>query len=242
MVLAIGGDGTLLHIASLFASGACPPVLGFSLGTLGFLMPFSMDKLETALDDTLSSRGRLLLRMRLSCSVCRTDGETEICTPGHQALNEVHLHRGRHPHLTSIETIVNGRHLTEAVADGLIVSTPTGSTAYSLSAGGPIVQPSVPSMLVTPICPRSLSFRSVLLPSDARIEMRIRASSRSPVELSLDGREGAMLQPGESLKVGMSEYPVPCIVPEGDDNWLADINRMLSFNRTFVRRGLEEEP
>lgn len=134
-------------------------------------------------------------------------------TPGSQALNEVHLHRGRHPHLTVIETYVDGQHLTEAISDGLIVSTPTGSTAYSLSAGGPIVHPSVPSLLLTPICPRSLSFRSVLLPSDACLQMRISPRSRAPAEISLDGRSVRLLEPGEYLTVSMSKNPVPCIVP-----------------------------
>ena len=235
LVVGFGGDGTLLHVSSTFASGACPPVLGFSLGTIGFMMPFNIDALETALEDTLASRGNVILRMRLSCSVVgKGEGALAVGTD-HQALNEVHIHRGRHPHLTRIDTIVNGRRLTEAVGDGLLVSTPTGSTAYSLSAGGPIVHPSVPGMLLTPICPRSLAFRSVVLPSDAQIELRVQPSSRSSVEVSLDGREGTPLEPGQALRVGMSEYPVPSLVPAGEDTFLADLD-LLAWNATFTRR------
>jgi NADH kinase len=88
-------------------------------------------------------------------------------------MNELTLHRGRSPHLTSIECFVDGQYLTDAIADGLIISTPTGSTAYSLSAGGPIVHPSVDTLVVTPICPRSLSFRTVLLPTTSRIQLKV---------------------------------------------------------------------
>lgn len=101
-----------------------------------------------------------------------------------------------------------------AQSDGLIISTPTGSTAYSLSAGGPIVHPSVPSLLLTPICPRSLSFRSVLLPTDVRIHLKISPQSRAAAELSLDGRAVGVLEPHEYLTVSMSRYPVPCVVPD----------------------------
>ena len=260
LVITLGGDGTALHVASLFAKGAVPPILGISMGNLGFLMPFGglgytrscalpvscqadyiglcteLQQFEQAFRDVMESRASLLLRMRLQCAVYDKDGqpvdrfeglgainnafwqdctgkaETSIRT-GSQALNEVHLHRGRHPHLTVIETYVDGQHLTEAISDGLIVSTPTGSTAYSLSAGGPIVHPSVPSLLLTPICPRSLSFRSVLLPSDACLQMRISPKSRASAELSLDGRSVRSLEPGEYLTVSMSKYPVPCVVP-----------------------------
>jgi NADH kinase len=138
----------------------------------------------------------LLLRMRLFCSLHLPNGQRlvrdgiEICkfrlmvtnasisnsftTAGdRQVMNELTLHRGRSPHLTSIECFVDGQYLTDAIADGLIISTPTGSTAYSLSAGGPIVHPSVDTLVVTPICPRSLSFRTVLLPTSSRIQLKV---------------------------------------------------------------------
>jgi NADH kinase len=116
-------------------------------------------------------------------------------------MNEVTLHRGRFPHLTTIDCFVDDQYLTECVADGLIVATPTGSTAYSLSAGGPIVHPSVQSLLLTPICPRSLSFRTVLLPPSSNIELKIGEKSRSQIEVSIDGQEIFMLHKGEYVKV-----------------------------------------
>ncbi|KAG8894138.1 hypothetical protein FRB99_001486, partial [Tulasnella sp. 403] len=141
LIITLGGDGTILHASSLFRESSVPPVLSFSLGTLGFLLPFHIDTFPRALEDVFQGRSTILPRMRLSCQLRHADGQK---ASGHgaeeyQLMNEVTLHRGRCPHLTIIDAFVDGQHLTEAVADGLIVSTPTGSTAYSLSSGGPII-------------------------------------------------------------------------------------------------------
>ncbi|KAI8081507.1 ATP-NAD kinase-like domain-containing protein [Halteromyces radiatus] len=174
--ISLGGDGTMLHLSSLFPK-AVPPVVCFSMGTLGFLMSFKFSHYAKVLEDMMYGRFALMLRMRLFCSLHQYDGR-RITVDGmevgdRQVMNEVTLHRGRYPHLTSIDCYVDNHHLTECVADGLIVSTPTGSTAYSLSAGGPIVHPSVQSLVLTPICPRSLSFRTVLLPPSAAIQLKV---------------------------------------------------------------------
>ncbi|KAI7905101.1 ATP-NAD kinase-like domain-containing protein [Cokeromyces recurvatus] len=174
--ITLGGDGTMLHLSSLFPKAA-PPVVSFSLGTLCFLISNKFEKYQHVLSDMITGRVRLMLRMRLFCSLHQSNGK-RIEVNGRevddrQVMNEVTLHRGRFPHLTSVECFVDDYRLTECVADGLIVSTPTGSTAYSLSAGGPIVHPSVQSLVLTPICPRSLSFRTVLLPPSSTIELKV---------------------------------------------------------------------
>jgi len=176
-VVTLGGDGTILHVSSLF-NHCVPPIISFSMGTLGFLLPFHIKDYQTALNDVIRGDVSLLLRMRLACSVWAKNGTRIKRTSGleigdMQAMNEVNLHRGRYPHLTNIECFVDGQYLTNAVADGLIVATPTGSTAYSLSAGGPIIHPSVQNILLTPICPRSLSFRTIILPPTSKIQMRV---------------------------------------------------------------------
>ncbi|KAH8550914.1 ATP-NAD kinase-like domain-containing protein, partial [Umbelopsis sp. PMI_123] len=183
--ITLGGDGTMLHISSLFPKAA-PPVLSFSLGTLGFLMPFDIQNYRSVLTNIVEYHNdlSLLLRMRLFCSLHLPNGErlvrdgVEICD--RQVMNELTLHRGRSPHLTAVECFVDGQYLTDAIADGLIISTPTGSTAYSLSAGGPIVHPSVDTLMMTPICPRSLSFRTVLLPTSSRIQLKVDAMRSCP--------------------------------------------------------------
>ncbi|KAI9284468.1 ATP-NAD kinase-like domain-containing protein [Umbelopsis sp. AD052] len=242
--ITLGGDGTMLHVSSLFPKAA-PPVLSFSMGTLGFLMPFDIRNYRSVLSEVVENKNdvSLLLRMRLFCSLHLPNGErlvrdgVEICD--RQVMNELTLHRGRSPHLTAIECFVDGQYLTDAIADGLIISTPTGSTAYSLSAGGPIVHPAVDTLVITPICPRSLSFRTVLLPTSSRVQLKIGESSKSPVEVSMDGREIYMLERGEYLQVRMSKYPMPCInrVNEGVD-WVKDINDLLKWNQNFEQKQL----
>ncbi|KAG8717009.1 NADH kinase pos5, partial [Ceratobasidium sp. 395] len=145
LIITLGGDGTILHASSMFNTGPVPPVLSFSMGTLGFLLPFHINSLPTALDDVFSGTATVLPRMRLACTFHDERGKVIHDEDGGaplQAMNEITLHRGRSPHLTIINAFVDDAHLTEAVSDGLIVSTPTGSTAYSLSCGGPIVHPS----------------------------------------------------------------------------------------------------
>ncbi|CAE6459380.1 unnamed protein product [Rhizoctonia solani] len=169
-------------------------------------------------------------------------------------MNEVRvpvaLHRGGSPHLTRIDSFVDDDHLTEAVSDGLIVSTPTGSTAYSLSSGGPIVHPSVEALIMTPICPRSLSFRPLVLPASSEIRLTVNKGSRTHAEVSADGQSVMTLFPGESVRISTSRYPMPCInrsspacapdadedgVPSGadQDNWVRDIKNLLLFNVSF---------
>ncbi|KAJ3754379.1 ATP-NAD kinase-like domain-containing protein [Lentinula raphanica] len=261
LVVTLGGDGTILHASSLFSSGAVPPVLSFSLGTLGFLLPFHIDDFAKALQSVFDGKATILNRMRLACTFYNQDeSKKPDQADDWQVMNEVALHRGSSPHLNTIDIFVDGQHLTEAVSDGLIVSTPTGSTAYSLSAGGPIVHPSLSALVLTPICPRSLSFRPLVFPSSSSITLRIGDRSRAHAGVSMDGRTSHVLHPGESVTIQASPYPVPCInrssiVPEDEsereelqkgegarpgkeDDWVRDINNLLQYNATFRSKAL----
>jgi len=172
-------------------------------------------------------------------------------------MNEVTLHRGKSSQLAIIDVHVDGQHLTESVSDGLIISTPTGSTAYSLSSGGPIVHPSMRALILTPICPRSLSFRPLVLPGTSRVRLKISRKSRAPVEVSVDGRDVRSLDSCESVIVEASAHPVPCVnrpllaqipssvaahaernSPRDRDGWIRDINRLLHFNASFKSSAL----
>jgi len=256
LVVTLGGDGTILHASSLFKIGAVPPVLSFSMGTLGFLLPFHIDDFDAALESAFLGKAAVLYRMRLSCTFYDLEGK-ELGKEGDawQVMNEVALHRGRSPHLDTIDVFVDGQHLTECVGDGLIVSTPTGSTAYSLSAGGPIVHPSLSALVLTPICPRSLSFRPLVFPSSSSITLRIGDRSRAPAGVSMDGQEAYVLSPGESVTVRASSFPIPCINrssivepsydrgkegagPGTEDDWVRDINNLLQYNATFRSKAL----
>jgi NADH kinase len=300
LVVTFGGDGTILHASSLFASsGNVPPMLSFSMGTLGFLGEWKFAEYKRAFREVYMSgaglearngaihdlmpavntadtstgttgwsgiRGKsmgssraakVLMRSRLKVSVFAADGTplssagatTSSPTPLH-AMNEVIIHRGRDPHLAVVEVYVGGRFLTEAVADGMIVSTPTGSTAYSLSSGGSIVHPLVSSILLTPVCPRSLSFRPLVLPAGTPITLKLSDKNRGrELEVSIDGvRRSEAMGVGMEVRVTGEEVKrtegswhggVPCIMRrggttgEGDDGWVGGLNGLLKFNYPF---------
>jgi NADH kinase len=195
---------------------------------------------------------RILLRNRLRVGVFGPTGERINSPTGDTyALNEVIVHRGSSPHLKIIDVSVGGRFLTEGVADGMIISSPTGSTAYSLSSGGSIVHPLVPSLLLTPICPRSLSFRPLVLPAETPIALRLGVKNRGrEVEVSIDGTRIAagmgvgmeVRVVGEEVKNAQGQWRggVPSIVRGvvgseelEEDHWVGGLNALLKFNYPF---------
>lgn len=191
LLVTLGGDGTILHGVSTFNSSMVPPVLSFSLGTLGFLLPFEFNEYNDILHKVIASRAKCLHRDRLECHVNKPSNKTTQLV--RHAMNDIFIHRGSTPHLANLDIFIDGTFLTRTIADGIVLSTPTGSTAYSLSAGGSIVSPLVPSILLTPICPRSLSFRPLLLPKTSHIKIKIGAklnqfnNKNVPLNLSIDG-------------------------------------------------------
>lgn len=303
----LGGDGTILHASSLFATATkVPPILSFSMGTLGFLGEWKFAEYKRAFREVYMSgaeagsplfrnekhphiqsetserdadhdtghdltgwssiRGKsmgptrsskVLIRNRLKVGVFDSNGErvTGDDTNGTaygdvHAMNEVIIHRGANPHLVIIEVFVGGRYLTEAVADGMIIATPTGSTAYSLSSGGSIIHPLVSSLLMTPICPRSLSFRPLVLPANTPLTLRLSEKNRGrDLEVSIDGRRrshgvGVGMEVrvlGEDVKTEHEDWSggVPCIMRgakggvEQDDGWVGGLNGLLKFNYPF---------
>ena len=205
-----------------------------------------------------SREARVLLRNRLRVGVFAANGEriggddSAASARGDvHAMNEVIIHRGKDPHLAIVEVYVGGRFLTEAVADGMIISTPTGSTAYSLSSGGSIIHPLVASLLLTPICPRSLSFRPLVLPASTPITLRLSEKNRGrEVEVSIDGVRrsrgmGVGMEVrvrGEEIQTAGGEWKggVPCVMRRtlgheatGDDGWVGGLNGLLKFNYPF---------
>ncbi|SCU84260.1 LADA_0D00738g1_1 [Lachancea dasiensis] len=202
LLVTLGGDGTILRAVSLFGNMPVPPVLAFSLGTLGFLLPFNFKEHQQVFEQVISSRAKCLHRTRLECHVIRRGPKgTTYESVAHHAMNDIFLHRGNSPHLTNLDIFIDGEYLTRTTADGVTLATPTGSTAYSLSAGGSIVSPLVPSILLTPICPRSLSFRPLILPQSSHIKVKVcskplQGPDNKVVKLSIDG------VPLEDLNVG----------------------------------------
>ncbi|KAI1774474.1 ATP-NAD kinase [Hypoxylon cercidicola] len=326
LVTTLGGDGTILRAASLFSLHASvPPILSFSMGTLGFLGEWKFEEYKRAWREVYMSGSRvavsdlqgphtqaagrpeeedihlhrewegvrgksmgltrsskILLRHRLKVGVYDAAGvninerlvPTSIAEPHQQitpglggsgqttsqpfhAVNELVIHRGPNTHLAIIDVYVNNHFLTEAVADGILISTPTGSTAYSLSAGGSIMHPLVKALLITPICARSLSFRPLGLPLNTKVSLKLSEKNRGrELEVSIDGKRKAGVTIGMEIRVegeAIGQTPdggwaggVPSVIrspikgagerdgiAEDDDGWVGGLIGLLKFNYPF---------
>lgn len=238
-VVCLGGDGSLMHVNSLF-KGRVPPVIGFFCGTLGFLTPFHIDNFKEEISKIVKGEAQLTLRSRLYCKLYRQprpkDGREDpgSCLSDREefhVLNEMVVDRGPSPYVTDVLCSCNDKQITTIRADGIIISTPTGSTAYSLSAGASMVHPLVPCILFTPICPHSLSFRPVIFPDSVQLKLEIPKTARNPAWVSFDGRFRKRLDPGEYVTVQTSPWVFPSITKTAVVNeWFTDIAKILHWN------------
>lgn len=175
LIVTIGGDGTLLYAASLFQCSV-PPVMAFHCGSLGFLTRFSLDHFESKLLRVLKSDATCVnYRSRLLCKIIRSDENENLPKEEEfHILNDVVIERNFYPFLSNVDLFINNNYITTLQGDGIIISTPTGSTAYSSSAGASILHPNVQGNIITPICPHSLSFRPIVVPTDCEIKVCIK--------------------------------------------------------------------
>lgn len=232
LFIAVGGDGTMLYAARL-AVGRGIPLLGINLGRLGFLTDVSPDEIERSLQAVLERRALTETRLLLEASVSGEGGEP--CAG--LALNDVVLGRREPGRMIDFETRVDGVFVNDHAGDGLIAATPTGSTAYALSCGGPIMQPRLDAITLVPICPHTLSDRPIVLPADSVIEVRRTERSQTPAEISLDGQFLSGLAERQTLTIRASDQRLTLIHPPGYDyyellrsklNWGADSRRRAS--------------
>ncbi|KAL3840041.1 hypothetical protein ACJIZ3_024632 [Penstemon smallii] len=179
----------------------------------------------------------ITLRMRLRCEIFR-DGKAKTGKV-FDVLNEIVVDRGSNPYLSKIECYEHDRLITKVQGDGVIVATPTGSTAYSTAAGGSMVHPNVPCMLFTPICPHSLSFRPVILPDSARLELKIPEDARSNAWVSFDGKRRQQLSRGDSVRISMSQHPLPTVnKSDQTGDWFRSLIRCLNWNERLDQKAL----
>jgi NAD+ kinase len=195
LLLVLGGDGTLLAAARVAAPKGIP-ILPINMGSLGFLTSFMLEELYPALEDILAGRLTISERVMLHVQLERA-GKT---IDKQSVLNEVVINKGALARMIELELIIDNDFVCRYRADGLIVASPTGSTAYSLSAGGPIVHPAVESFIITPICPHTLSDRPVVVRDTSIIEMKLSAGTES-VFLTLDGQKGIPLQQTDRVRI-----------------------------------------
>ncbi len=206
----IGGDGTMLHAVSRLGDFQ-KPVAGINIGTLGFLTTCTDGELDAFAQAVAEGRFSTSVRTLLRASVHRNDGSVEEFT----ALNEITLARGQTGRLISLRVMVNGELLNNYRADGLIVATPTGSTAYSLSAGGPLIAPGAAVFLITPICPHSLSQRALVVPDCRVIEVHSDNPTGEPMLFTVDGRDCVQIKPGDHIEVWKSTTSFHLLQLEG---------------------------
>jgi NAD+ kinase len=210
-IFVLGGDGTFLS-AVRWIGDQDIPILGIKFGEIGFLAETTEDHLFDVAEAILHSAFTTNLRMRLKVKVIR-DGKEFI---RETVLNDVVINRGAFARLANIETFIDDHYLTTYRADGLIVSTPTGSTAYSLAAGGPVIHPAVPAIILTPICPFTLTNRPLIVPDPVCIKIKLKKKS-SGIMLTLDGQEGLDIDDRVTIIINKSDHPVSMITLPNQD-------------------------
>ena len=207
LLLVLGGDGTLLAAAREAAPRGIP-ILPINLGSLGFLTSFTLGELYPALEETIAGHLTANERVMLTASLIREGQAVE----SQLVLNEAVITKGALARMIEIELLIDEDFVCRYRADGLIVATPTGSTAYSLSAGGPIVHPAVESIILTPICPHTLSDRPLVVGDCCNVEMRLRGIAES-VYLTLDGQKGVLMQSEDRVSIIRAKERLKLIQP-----------------------------
>lgn len=203
LVVVIGGDGTFL--AACRATGnANTPLLGINMGRLGFLTEIPQDTMLEAMEVILAGQFQMEERMQLSVCVAR-DGQKIL---RHRVLNDVVLHKGALSRMLEFQVAIDERFVFSSRADGLIITTPTGSTAYALSAGGPIIHPALNTIVMVPICPHTLTNRPIAVPGEGIIAVTLVKDSSDDQRLTLDGQTGFILRNGDTILIRQSRHHI----------------------------------
>jgi NAD+ kinase len=211
LIVAVGGDGAMLHAARM-AAMADVPVLGVNRGRLGFLADVGPEQMLQSLDDALAGRCQAERRMLLAAQIL-TDGKPIDAL----ALNDVVVAKRETGRMVDVRTWVNGAYVNTHVGDGFIIATPTGSTAYALSCGGPIVHPSLDAVVLVPVCPHTLSDRPIVVPAGSVVEIELADRFESRAQVVCDGIVLCDLDPGVRLRIERARVSATLLHPPGHD-------------------------
>mgnify|MGYP002525567296 CR=1 FL=1 len=211
LIIVVGGDGTILNTARTFVDNNIP-ILGINLGHLGFLVDLSVESMTTAVSQILKGE---YIKEKRALLYCQIERNSEILST-HLAFNEVVIHRNHIPKMLDFDLYVDGDFVNNQRSDGLIIATPTGSTAYSLSSGGPIVHPSVNSITLVSICPHTMSHRPIVLHGESEVLIHVLDSSERAI-VSFDGQSSLVNKLGDHLRVRRHENFVHLIHPKRYD-------------------------
>ncbi len=205
LLIVLGGDGTLLSVARLVA-GKPVPVMGVNMGNLGFLTEITRDEIYSVLEKVLEGDFKTEERLLLDIRVLRKSEKIAE----HKVLNDIVVNKGVLARIVDLEVKVNNQFVTSYRSDGLIISTPTGSTAYSLAAGGPIVYPTLHALILAPICPFNLTHRPIIIPDDVSIEVQL-ATDHADVHITLDGQVGLGMKYRDVIEIRRSKDSIKLI-------------------------------
>jgi len=213
LTIAIGGDGTLLS-ASRALSGSNLPIVGINIGRLGFLADVTLSKLDKQLSEILSGSYREDTRFLMHASII---GQNEYEVG--KAMNDIVVHAHQSLHMIEFETYINGRFLNSQRADGVVVATPTGSTAYAMSAGGPILDVDLDALVLASVCPHALSNRPLVIAATSTIDIVISDSNTTSAMVTCDGRPGHVLQPGDTIRIKRQPSTITLLHLEDHDHY-----------------------
>ncbi|NQZ53828.1 MAG: NAD(+)/NADH kinase [Piscirickettsiaceae bacterium] len=212
LTIAIGGDGTLLFIARALA-GSGLPLVGINVGRLGFLADLTLTNLEQHLSQILEGKYREDTRFLMQSSITKSDKLISM------AMNDVVVHSHQSLHMIEFETSINGRFLNSQRADGIVIATPTGSTAYAMSAGGPILDVDLDALVLTSICPHTLSNRPLVIAADSVIDITLSENNTHTAMVTSDGRPGHILEPGDSIRIERHPSTIKLLHLEDHDHY-----------------------
>ncbi|MEJ2297873.1 MAG: NAD(+) kinase [Woeseiaceae bacterium] len=235
LAIAIGGDGTMLY-ASRLVRETGTPLIGVNRGRLGFLADITPDEMITSVEQILSGDYQEDRRMLLEATLQTADGESLAA----YALNDVVVQRGSKGGMVDFSTQVDDKYVNTHSGDGLIVATPTGSTAYALSCGGPILEPHIQAVALVPICPHTLTDRPIVIPADQAIDVKVLERAETCAEVTLDGMHLGTLTPGDTLRIARSDEYVTLLHPPGHD-FYGILRSKLFWGRDSRKRGGEPE-
>lgn len=236
-VVVLGGDGTLLGAARSIGRYGIP-MLGVNLGGLGFLTSITLEQLYPVLEMMIKDRLKVESRAMLETRVVR-EGKEEACR--FDVLNDVVINKATLARIIDLEVTINNEFLTTFRADGLIISTPTGSTAYNLSAGGPILYPTVDSFILTPICPFTLTNRPIIVPDTASISVGMVAESEDTVILTFDGQVGFDLKLGDRVVMSKSDKKIKLLRPPDQSYYEILRNKLMWGGATLSTKGEDDK-
>jgi NAD+ kinase len=212
LVIAIGGDGTMIY-ASRLTRESGTPILGINRGRLGFLADVTPEEMLTSVDRVLQGDYSTDSRLLLEACLLRSSGEREVA----YALNDVVLQRRETGRMVDFETRIAGQYVNTHSGDGLVIATPTGSTAYALSCGGPIIEPQLSAVVVVPICPHTLTDRPIVIAADQPVEVSLLQRDGTKAEITVDGFSMGDIRPGDKLQISAANSRVTLVHPPGYD-------------------------